>query len=168
MGPKNRSTSRMRKDDGMTALLTLDPAARRSVLALLGCMAGADGDVSEEESEALAGAAMALGVTDGSILTVPTLDEIDFEGMDRQARLLAYAGAVWMMLADGLTLRRESSLLSHLAERLRVGPDMARFLGSFARWVRTETELPWHREADLLFTEAARRLARVEAHQRAA
>ena len=59
-----------------------------------------------------------------------------------------YAGRVefhdgTVELADGLTLRRESSLLGHLAERLRVGPDMARFLGSFARWVRTETELPW-------------------------
>ena len=152
----------------MTALMTLEPDARRSVLGLLACMAGADGDVSDEEREALRGAELALGLPEGSCLTVPTLDEIPLSHLDRKSRLLAYAGAVWMMLADGLTLRGESSLLADLAERLHVGPDMARFLGSFARWVRTETDLPWHREAELLFTEAARRLARLEAHRRAA
>jgi uncharacterized tellurite resistance protein B-like protein len=154
----------------MAAIDALAPRARGALLELLACMAGADGEIGDEERAALRGAAVALGCHDApGWPSVPALHEVDLSPLDGRARLLAYAAAAWMMLADGIRWRRESDALEALRERLSLPTSSARFLERHARWVRTSTgDLPAHRELDLLLIEAARRLTLVEARGRTA
>lgn len=153
----------------MPAIDTMDLSARRTLLELLACMAGADGHLCSEERHALRGAEVALGSESIAWPTTPRLSEIPVRHLDLRSRMLAYAAVVWMMLADGIRMRRESDLLEALRVRLSLPPSAARFLERHARWVRTSTgDLPPHREFDLLLDEAARRLSLVEAYRRAA
>ena len=153
----------------MPAIDTLDPRARRTLVELLACVAGADGDVSAEERASLRGAQIALGLEPVEWPTVPSLDEIALGTLEPRARLLAYAAAAWMTLADAIQTRHETELLASLRARLDVPAPTAAFLERHARWIRTEDEdRPPHRELDRLLTETARRLALVEARQAAA
>jgi uncharacterized tellurite resistance protein B-like protein len=151
----------------MPALDALDPDARGAVLAIAACMAGADGWVSEEEKGALRGLAVALGEGAAPEATDVALDALDLDHLGPKDRMLAYAAAAWMMLADGIRARSESELLARVGRRLGIARSTAHFLAAHAHWVRADTDLPWHREADLLLTEAARRILMIEARRAA-
>ena len=151
----------------MPALDALDPEAKRALLAIAACMAGADGVVSEEEESALHGLAIALGETEVPEPAAAGFDGLDLAALGPQERMLAYVAAAWMMLADGIRVRSESELLLRVGKRLRIAPTTAHFLTAHAHWVRADTDLPWHREADLLLTEAARRILSIEARRAA-
>lgn len=151
----------------MPALDALDPEAKRAVMAIAACMASADGWVSEEEEGALRGLAIALGESEAPDDAEVTLDRIELAHLGPQDRMLAYAAAAWMMLADGIRARSESEMLVRVQKRLLLAPSTARFLAAHAHWVRADTDLPWHREADLLLSEAARRILTIEARRAA-
>ncbi|MBZ0121694.1 MAG: TerB family tellurite resistance protein [Sandaracinaceae bacterium] len=152
----------------MPALLTLTPAARRTFLRILAAVAAADGEVSPEEQSALRGAQIALGLTDEPLPARPRLDQLDTAILSPRERMLVMTAAVWMALADGIRRRTESELLARLRDRLGLDPEDARFMAAHARWVRTSTDLPWHRELDVLLTEAAKRITQMERARAAA
>ncbi len=135
----------------------LGTGARHAAMQVLRSIALADGDIAEDEAAALRGAAIALGEPDGS-------QAIPLDRLGAREVMLVYCAAVWMTLADGVRLRAESDALESLRAELRLDADTARILEAHARWVRTSTERPWHRELDLLLCELARRLDRLEAH----
>jgi hypothetical protein len=154
----------------MPAIDALDPRARTTLLEVLACIARADGSVSEEERAAYRGAAIAVGASDaGSLPEVGAdLGSISTSHLAPRDARLTYCAAAWMVLADALVLRGESRSLAALSEILAIDPETARFLSAHARWVRTSTELPWHREIDLLISEAARRLDKIDRRLHAA
>ncbi len=146
----------------MGAIDVLGPDARRTLLGVLACVVRADGTIGEDERAAFRGACIALGLPDEPLAGI-ILDALDLERVSRRDAMLIYCAAYWMALADAVRLREESRFLARLAQRLNIESDTARFLAAHARWVRTSTELAWHREFDLLLHEAALRLARLEA-----
>lgn len=140
----------------MAAMDVLGTGARHALIEVLDSIVSADGEVSDVEAAALRGAAVALGQPDGS-------QAIPLALLTAREVMLVYCAAAWIALADGLLLRAESRALEALREELRLDPETARMLAAHARWVRTSTERPWHRELDLLLTELARRLDKLEA-----
>ncbi len=148
----------------MTALELLDPHARWAALALVRLMKDGAGSESADDQAAMRGLEVALGFPDaitGGAASFP--DDLALNRLGPRDRLLAFAACAWMMFADGISERRESDFLDGLADELQIAPRAARFLVAHARWVRSEYELPPHREADLLLTECARRVAALEA-----
>ena len=149
----------------MTSLDILSPEARRAIFALMWRMARADGLLARDELAALAGARLAFGLLGDR---APPPLELVPDRLSTRERLLAYAAVAWLALADGIQARAETRLLEELRARFALGRETAAFLEGHARWVRSSTELPWHRELDFLLTEAARRVDLVLRHRRAA
>lgn len=144
----------------MPAIDVLNPASRHLLLETLRCVAR-----ESTEDEAIRGAEIALGVTDTPSRPLPVLP---LSGLSTRDRMLFYAAAVWMTLADGFRVRAETALLEVLRTQLRLDRATARFLERQARWVRTSTgDRPAHRELDLLLVETARRLTQIQARQAA-
>lgn len=146
----------------MTALDVLAPRARRVVLDVLACIIEADGEISSDEARAFRGACVALGMPEHTLAT-GTLDEVPVEELSPREAMLTFSAACWMVLADGVQLRAESIMLDALRHRLRLDGETARLLAAHARWIRASAETPWHREVDLLLTEAARKLDQIQA-----
>ncbi|MFK7985579.1 MAG: hypothetical protein AB8I08_06070 [Sandaracinaceae bacterium] len=144
----------------MPAIDVLNPASRHLLLEMLRCVAR-----ESTEDEAIRGAEIALGVVDTPARSLP---ELPLSGLAARDRMLFYAAAVWMTLADGVRVRAETALLEVLRTQLRLDGETALFLERQSRWVRTSTgDLSPHRELDLLLTETARRLSQIEARQAA-
>lgn len=148
----------------MTALDTLSPPARATLFEVLVRLSGAHGAPGADERRALAGARRALGLTSETYEPPSPLSEVS----PQEARLI-YCAAVWMSLADGLTVREESRALEALADELRLDGETAGFLARQARWVRTSTgDLPPHHELALLLSEVSRRMRVIAQRRRAA
>ena len=152
----------------MSAIDVLDPSARRLLFEVLRCVARVSGP-SDAEDDALRGAEVALGCPTPVDAPPPrALAEVPLRALPRRERMLFYVAAVWMTLVDGVRIRAETALLDVLAGQLNLSAPDTRFLARQARWARTSTgDEPAHRELDLLLTETARRLARIEALQAA-
>lgn len=152
----------------MPALDALSPSARRTMLDVLACMVSADGEISEEERDAFRGAAIAMGLPEAELEREAELDVAWLKQLKPREAMLVYCAAQWMALADAVQLREESRFLSRIRRALRIDTATARFLCAHARWVRTSSDVAWHREIDVLITEAARRIEKIEARARAA
>lgn len=152
----------------MPAVDVLAPAARRTLIDVLACMASADGEIVDEEQSALRGACVALGFPELAPPDLADLGAVPLAQLDAREAMLTYCAAVWIVLADAIQLGSESRSLELLRRRLRIDEETARLLASHARWIRTSTDRPWHRELDLLLTELARRLDKIRTHRRAA
>jgi hypothetical protein len=152
----------------MPALDAISPSARRTMLDVLACMVGVDGEISDEERGAFRGAAIALGLPDAEIERGSELDIEWLRQLKPRESMLVYCAAQWIALADAVQLRDESRLLTRIRHAMRIDAGTARLLAAHARWVRMVSELSWHREADVLISEAARRIEKLEAHARAA
>jgi hypothetical protein len=157
----------------MPAVDVLSLDARRSLLEVLACMSAADGIVGDVERDAFRGACVALGMPEHALPEVlaqapADLGAVPLAHLTARESMLTYCAAAWMVLADAVQLESESRSLELLRERLHIEPETARFLAAHARWVRTSTDRPWHRELDHLISELARRVDKIEAHRDAA
>lgn len=156
----------------MPAVDVLSFAARRTLLEVLACISSADGEVGDDERDALRGAAVAFGMPElsGDELAAMCADlaTIPLAQLEPREAMLTYCAAAWMALADAIQRQSESRSLELLRQRLRIDPETARLLAAHARWVRTSTERPWHREIDHLLSELARRLDKIQARRLAA
>jgi uncharacterized membrane protein YebE (DUF533 family) len=149
----------------MPAIDVLSEAARRALLRVLACAAAADGDVTAEEIAALRGAQIALGlVGEGLPLDSLLLSRIDVSVLSSREKMLVYAAAAWMALADGVRTNSESQFLEQLRARLGLDRETAGFMAAHARWTRASTDLTWHRELEALVVQGARRIDQVAAH----
>lgn len=152
----------------MPAVDVLSFRARRTLLDVLAWVISADGRVDADERAAFRGVCVAVGIPDASLDALGDLDALPLADLSPCEAMLTYSAAVWMALADAVQHRSESRSLEELRRRLRIDPETARMLAAHARWVRTSSERPWHREADHLLSELARRLDKIRARRAAA
>jgi hypothetical protein len=109
-----------------------------------------------------------LSTPDLSVPLAMELSAVPLARLSPRDAMLTYCAASWMALADAIQWESESRSLEELRRRLRIDAETARLLHAHARWVRTSSERPWHREADHLLSELARRLDKIHARRAAA
>lgn len=101
----------------------------REVFILLAAVARADGKLDDEETDAIARAALDEGLElvevegiEKAIRDGVAIDEVDIQSLSPRDRLYAYAVASWVSLVDGERTEREDAALFSLAFVLRLTP----------------------------------------------
>jgi uncharacterized membrane protein YebE (DUF533 family) len=101
----------------------------REVFVLLAAVARADGQLDDEEIDAIARAALDEGLDlaeveaiERSIRDGVEINDVDVHKLSARDRLYAYAVASWVSLVDGARTEREDAALFSLAFVLRLTP----------------------------------------------
>ena len=102
-------------------------ALGRDVYIALAAVGWADGNLDQEEADAIVRTALEEGLDIDEIAEIEAatkqpvdMGEIDRRGMSKEDRLFVYAVASWMTLLDGKVTDTEQAALAKLGEALKV------------------------------------------------
>lgn len=119
------------------------PRLGRDVYFALAAVGWADGQLDQEEADAIVRTALEEGIEFEEIDEIEQatkspvdLGAIDRRNLSKEDRLFVYAVAAWMTRLDGVETESEARVMSQLGDALRIPPVLRAYADQVARQVQ--------------------------------